>query len=199
MWMEEAADGLVFFMGWTPKVRCPSGLGCLYSPFVRFLAVSPKRAPRKSTTKSANRTSPPKRRQSKRAGSKRATGRAGTAQKGDADVLVRAFIASLPPWQRGIAERFDKLVAREVPGVKRAMKWSAPFYGLEGRGWFAAFGAFKAHVKVNFFKGTSLKPVPPRGESGNTRAVDLRSLEEYEAAPMKEWVRQAARLPAWGA
>ena len=129
---------------------------------------------------------------------KPAAKRAGTAGKAEGDAPVRAYIASLPSWQREIGERFDALVAKEVPAVKRAVKWSVPFYGLEGRGWFASFGAFSKHVKINFFKGTALKPVPPSGEGKDLRAIDLRSVAEFEAAPIASWVKQAAKLPGWG-
>jgi len=120
------------------------------------------------------------------------------ALKADGDAPVRVYIAKLPSWQRNIARRFDDLVAREVPKVRRAIKWSAPFYGIEGRGWFAAFGAFKNKVKINFFRGSSLRPPPPAGEGKDMRSVDLTEKDEFDQAQMADWVRQAASLPGWG-
>ena len=134
----------------------------------------------------------------KAAAPKRVGGRAGAAGKAEGDAPVQAYLASLPGWQREVGERFDAIVAREVPGVRRAVKWSVPFYGLEGRGWFASFGAFAKHVKVNFFRGVSLKPQPPSGEGKDLRAIDLRSAEELDETQMADWVRQAAKLPGWG-
>ena len=113
-------------------------------------------------------------------------------------VGVGAYVASLPPWQREIAQKFDAIVAREVPGVRRAIKWGVPFYGLEGRGWFASVGGFSKHFKINFFRGTALKPVPPSGESKQMRSIDLLGAEEFDEKAIRDWVRQAAALPGWG-
>src|SRR3954468_547023 len=81
--------------------------------------------------------------------------------KSDGDAGVQAYIASLEPWQAAIARRVDALVVEHVPGVRKAVRWHNPFYGVEGQGWFLAFAAFQHHVKFSFFKGTSLEPVPP--------------------------------------
>ncbi|HLE47830.1 MAG TPA: DUF1801 domain-containing protein [Candidatus Thermoplasmatota archaeon] len=111
---------------------------------------------------------------------------------------MRAYIAALEGWKRQVAKRFDDLVAREVPQVRRAIKWSAPFYGLDGQGWFAAFSAFTHHVKINFFRGSALKPSPPGGQGKDMRSLDLTEKDAFDDEQIADWIRQAARLPGWG-
>src|SRR5688500_8838855 len=108
----------------------------------------------------------------KKAASKKTPARRPRVAKADGDAPVKAYIAKLDGWKREVAQRFDTLVGREVPKVRRAVKWSSPMYGIEGQGWFASVGVFKNHVKINFFMGTKLKPVPPAGESATMRALD---------------------------
>src|SRR5215510_10891243 len=81
--------------------------------------------------------------------------------KGDGDAPVQAYIAAIPGWKRGLARRVDELVVRNVPGVRKAVKWNSPFYGVEGRGWFLSFHCFTKYLKLTFFRGASLSPVPP--------------------------------------
>lgn len=118
--------------------------------------------------------------------------------KAEGDAPVQAYIEALPAWQRELASRFDGIVEKEVPDVRKAIKWGAPFYGVPGRGWFASVGGFRQHVKFNFFRGTALKPVPPAGGSAQMRALDVREDDEFPEFQLTEWVRQAARLPGWG-
>lgn len=160
--------------------------------------------PRMSAKRPAKGRATPKQRARKPAKQARSPPPARTAARSpaargapDGAAQVRAFIASLPAWQRGVAERFDGIIAREVPGVRRAVKWGVPFYGIEGRGWFASFGAFTSHVKLNFFRGTSLKPVPPKGASQQMRALDLREEDLFPEPRVRGWVQQASRLPGW--
>ena len=117
--------------------------------------------------------------------------------KADGDAPVRAYIAAMPGWKRGIGRRLDALIARTVPGVRKAVKWNSPFYGVEDRGWFLAFHAFTHYVKVTFFRGKSLRPVPP-GESKHkeVRHLDIRE-DDLDEAQMAKWIRQAAALPGW--
>ena len=156
-----------------------------------------KKAPKKSAKKAAKRAkkAAPRKAARSTASPKKPMGRAGKAEGAEE---MRKFIAGLPAWQRDIAERVDAIVAREVPEARRAIKWNAPFWGIEGRGWFASFGHFTKHVKVMFFKGTSLKPQPPAGESKEGRGIDLQSADELDEAQMTSWVRQAAAIPGWG-
>lgn len=118
--------------------------------------------------------------------------------KGDGDASVQAYIAAMPEWKRDVGRRLDALITRTVPGVQKAVKWNTPFYGVAGRGWFVAFHVFTRHVKVTFFRGTSLRPLPP-GESrdANVRYVDLHENDPVDDERMVSWVRQAAALPGW--
>src|SRR5919204_3007639 len=81
--------------------------------------------------------------------------------KGDGDAPVQAYIAAMPGWKRDLGQRLDALIVRNVPNVRKAVKWNSPFYGLEGQGWFVSFHVFTHYVKATFFRGTSLRPVPP--------------------------------------
>ena len=81
--------------------------------------------------------------------------------KADGDAPVQAYIASMPGWKRELGRRLDALIVRTVPGVRKAVKWNSPFYGIEGRGWFLSFHCFTKYIKIAFFRGASLSPVPP--------------------------------------
>jgi hypothetical protein len=117
--------------------------------------------------------------------------------KGEGDAPVRAFIAAMPGWKRGAGQRLDAIVVRNVPHVRKAVKWNSPFYGIEDRGWFLSFHVFTRYVKVTFFRGTSLRPVPP----GASKHEDVRYVDIHEdgldEAQMAAWVKQAAALPGW--
>jgi hypothetical protein len=118
--------------------------------------------------------------------------------KGEGDAPVQAYIAAMPGWKRDVGRRLDALVARAVPDVKKAVKWNSPFYGVEGQGWFLSFHCFTRYVKVTFFRGTSLRPVPP----GESKHADVRYLDIHEDDALDEklvtsWIRQAAALPGW--
>ena len=118
--------------------------------------------------------------------------------KGDGDVPVQAYIAALPGWKRAIGRRLDALVVRNVPNVRKAVKWNSPFYGLEGQGWFLSFHVFTHYVKVAFFRGASLRPVPPgASKSKDTRYLDIRQGDDLDEAQVAKWVKQAAALPGW--
>jgi hypothetical protein len=118
--------------------------------------------------------------------------------KADGDAPVQAYIAAMPGWKRDIGKRLDALIVRTVPDVRKAVKWNSPFYGIEGQGWFLSFHVFARYVKVAFFRGASLCPVPP-GESKNkdTRYLDIREGDDLDEARMAAWVKQAAALPGW--
>jgi hypothetical protein len=118
--------------------------------------------------------------------------------KGEGDAPVQAYIAAMPGWKRDVGRRLDTLVAGAVPGVRKAVKWNSPFYGLEGRGWFLSFHCFTRYVRVTFFRGASLDPPPP----GPSKQEQVRYLDLYENAPLDEgrladWVRQASERPGW--
>jgi len=117
--------------------------------------------------------------------------------KSDGDTGVQAYIASMEPWQAAIAKRVDALVVKHVPGVRKAVRWHSPFYGVEGQGWFLAFAAFHQHVKFSFFKGTSLKPVPPIGKYKEVRSLDVRESDKLDVKQLAAWIKQAASIPGW--
>lgn len=116
--------------------------------------------------------------------------------KADGDAPVQAYIAAIPGWKRDIGRRLDALIVRTVPGVRKAVKWNSPFYGIEGQGWFLSFHVFTRYVKVTFFRGTSLRPVPPGGTGKDARWIDIHD-DDLDEAQMATWVKQAAALPGW--
>jgi hypothetical protein len=118
--------------------------------------------------------------------------------KGEGDAPVQAYIAAMPGWKRDVGRRLDALIVRCVPNVRKAVKWNSPFYGIEGRGWFLSFHVFTRYVKVTFFRGTSLRPVPP-GESKhqNVRYLDIHENDQLDDAQLARWIRQASKLPGW--
>ena len=119
--------------------------------------------------------------------------------KADGDAPVQAYIAAMPGWKRDLGRRLDALIVRSVPNVRKAVKWNSPFYGVEGKGWFLGLHTFTHYVKVGFFRGTSLRPVPPGASKiKETRYVDIREGETLDEAQMAAWVKQAAALPGWG-
>jgi hypothetical protein len=116
------------------------------------------------------------------------------------DAAVQAYIAAMPGWKRAIGRRLDALIARTVPGVRKAIKWNSPFYGVAGEGgdngWFLSFHCFSKYVKVAFFRGAALRPVPPgESKSKDTRYLDLHEDDELDDAQLADWVKQAAALP----
>lgn len=118
--------------------------------------------------------------------------------KGDGDAPVQAYIAAMPGWKRGLGERLDALITRTVPGVRKAVKWNSPFYGVEGRGWFLSFHVFTRYVKVTFFAGAALRPVPPgAGKDQDARWIDIHEDDALDEAQMVSWVKQAAARPGW--
>jgi hypothetical protein len=119
--------------------------------------------------------------------------------KGDGDAPVQAYIAAMPGWKSDLGRRIDMLIVRTVPDVRKAVKWNSPFYGVEGQGWFLSFHVFTRTVKVTFFNGLSLQPVPPGGteRSKEARWIDIREGEELDEAQMVAWVKQAAAIPGW--
>jgi len=117
--------------------------------------------------------------------------------KADGDAPVKAYIAAMPGWKRDLGKRLDALIVRSVPSVQKAVKWNSPMYGIEGQGWFLAVHVFTNYVKVAFFRGAALRPVPPGpSKDKNTRYVNIRE-GELDEAQMASWVKQAAALPGW--
>ena len=118
--------------------------------------------------------------------------------KADGDAPVQAFIAAMPGWKRDVGRRLDALIVRTVPNVRKAVRWNSPFYGVEGQGWFLDFHCFTKYVKVAFFRGTSLRPLPP-GESKDKymRYLDIHENDQLDEELVASWIKQAAALPGW--
>jgi len=118
--------------------------------------------------------------------------------KAEGSAPVRAYIAALPGWKRDAGKRLDALIVRTVPGVRKAVKWNSPFYGIEGQGWFLSFHAFTRYLKLVFFRGASLRPVPPEpSKDKNTRYFHIHEGDQLDEAQLAAWVKQAAALPGW--
>ena len=115
--------------------------------------------------------------------------------KGDGDAPVRAYIAAMPGWKRKVGQELDALIVRTIPAVHKAVKWNSPFYGIECDGWFLSYHCFTKYVKVTFFRGSSLRPLPP----GESKHKDVRYLDVHEGQLDEDrfidWVRQASKLP----
>ncbi len=120
--------------------------------------------------------------------------------KADGDAPVQAYIAAMPGWKRDIGRRLDALIVRTAPGVRKAVKWNSPFYGVETQpGWFLTFHCFTTYVKVAFFRGTSLRPVPPgESKSKDVRYLDIHEDDQFDEAQVAAWIKQASNLPGWG-
>ena len=118
--------------------------------------------------------------------------------KGEGDAPVKAYIAAMPGWKRDIGRRLDALIVCTVPGVRKAVRWNSPFYGVEGQGWFLSLHCFTDYVKVAFFRGALLSPLPP-GESKqkDVRYLDIREDDTFDEALFAGWLEQASRLPGW--
>ena len=119
--------------------------------------------------------------------------------KGDGAAPVQAYLDAIPGWKQAVAREVDQLIGELVPDVQRAVRWNSPFYGREGHGWIVAVHVFTKYVKVTFFNGQGLRPLPPGGteRSGNARWLDLREGMSVATSPLAGWIQQAARLPGW--
>ena len=116
--------------------------------------------------------------------------------KADGDSPVQAYIAAMPDWKRDIGRRLDALIALTVPGVHKAVKWNSPLYGVEGQGWFLGVHCLTKYVRVAFFRGASLRPVPPgESKSKDTRYLDIHEDDQLDEAQLAAWVKQASQLP----
>jgi hypothetical protein len=116
--------------------------------------------------------------------------------KAEGDVPVQAYIAAMPGWKSDVGRRLDRLIARTVPGVCKAVKWNSPLYGVEGQGWFLGIHCFAKYVKVVFFRGASLRPMPPgASKQKDVRSLDIHDDEALDEAQLAAWVTQASRLP----
>ena len=118
--------------------------------------------------------------------------------KGDGDAPVQAYIAAMPGWKRDLGKRLDTFIVRNVPNVRKAVKWNSPFYGVEGQGWFLSLHVYTRYVKVAFFRGASLRPPPPgASKHKDVRYLDIHEDDELDEAQLAKWLKQAAALPGY--
>ncbi|MGB9357370.1 MAG: DUF1801 domain-containing protein [Acidimicrobiia bacterium] len=118
--------------------------------------------------------------------------------KAEGDEPVQAYIAAMPGWKSDVGRLLDTLIVDTVPHVTKAVKWNSPLYGIDGHGWFLSFHCFTKYVKVTFFSGASLDPLPP-GASKNkdTRYLDIHEDDKFDQELVTTWIRQASELPGW--
>src|SRR5262245_25118309 len=112
--------------------------------------------------------------------------------KAEGDAPVQAYIAALPEWKRELAQKLDRLIVKHVPSVQKAVKWNSPLYGIEGQGFFLGIHTFTRYLKLAFFRGTSLRPMPPGESKGkDTRYLDVREGDALDEAQLAKWLKQA--------
>ena len=183
-------------------VRPTTGYGAIYSKVHPARSVVPAATASKSTKVSAKKPAAAKAKTSNSPSAGKSLPRKArnpaSLPKSDGDAGVAVYIDSLEPWQAAIAKRVDALVVKHVPGVRKAARCHCPFYGVEGQGWFLAIASFQYHIKFSFFKGTSLKPVPPVGQYRDVRSVDVRESDKLDEKQLATWIKLAASIPGWG-
>ena len=116
----------------------------------------------------------------------------------DGDAPVKAYIAALPGWKSAMGKKLDALIMKSAPQLKKAVKWNSPFYGLEGQGWIVAFHAYNHYLKVTFFRGDLLKPVPGGGKDKHGKWIDIHEGDDLAKTELANWVKQASKNPGWG-
>jgi len=118
--------------------------------------------------------------------------------KGEGDGPVQAYVAAMPGWKSEVGRQLDALIVKAVPGVRKAVKWNSPFYGVEGQGWFLSFHCFSKYIKLAFFRGAALDPAPPvDSKDANTRYVHIFEGDKLDEALLSSWFRQASQIPGW--
>jgi hypothetical protein len=117
---------------------------------------------------------------------------------GYGDAPVQDYIAAMPGWKSEVGRRLDALVVRNVPDVRKAVKWNTPFYGIEDQGWFLAFHCFTKYIKMTFFRGASLRPLPPvESKDEGTRYFHIFEDDQLDEELVASWIQQASELPGW--
>ena len=163
---------------------------------IRGKAVKKATAKRITAKKAASRKKAPKRPAGEAAGPVLLSGGNPQIAKGYGDAPVQAYIAAMPGWKSAVGRRLDAIIARTVPDVLKAVKWNSPLYGVEESVWFLGIHVFTKYIKVAFFRGAALRPIPP-GESKQkeVRYLDIREDEPLDEVQFARWVKQASELP----
>jgi hypothetical protein len=116
--------------------------------------------------------------------------------KGTGDAPVQAWIAAIPGWKSDLSRRLDTLVTATVPGVRKAVKWNTPLYGMDGESWFLGLHGYKNYIQVTFFRGTALTPVPPgASKTRDTRYFKIHEHDPFDETLFASWLTQASQLP----
>lgn len=116
--------------------------------------------------------------------------------KADGDAPVQVYIAAMPGWKGDVGRRLDAIIERAVPNVCKKVRWNTPFYGIEDNGWFLAFHCITKYIKVAFFRGTSLRPVPPvESKQKEVRYLHIDEDGQFDEVQFVDWVKQASQLP----
>ena len=116
--------------------------------------------------------------------------------KGYGDGPIEAYMTALPGWKEDVGRRLDKLIVEAIPKVSKAVKWNSPFYGNDGDGWFVSYHAMTRYIKIAFFRGTSLKPMPPvESKQANVRYLHINEDGALDDAQFTKWIKQASKLP----
>ena len=119
--------------------------------------------------------------------------------KADGDEPVQAYIAAMPGWKSDAGRELDAIITRALPSVKKAVRWNSPFYGIESEGWFLGLHCLTKYIKVAFFQGASLDPIPPvASKDKNARYFHIYQGDALDEAQIRKWVKQASKLPGWG-
>jgi hypothetical protein len=119
--------------------------------------------------------------------------------KADGDAPVQAYINAMPGWKRDVGRRLDALIMRAVPNARKAVRWNSPFYGVEGKGWFLGMHCVTKYVKVAFFEGALLRPLPPvTSAQSKVRYFHVHEGDTINERQFTAWVKQASKLPGWG-
>ena len=182
------------------SVEMPTILVSSINQWVNVMTEKASKKPTEGARKAAAKAVEPRKSPAKPSAGKPVLLSGGNPQipKGYGDAPVQTYIAAMPDWKSEVGRRLDTIIARTVPGVRKAVKWNSPFYGVEDQGWFLSFHVFAKYVKVAFVRGTSLRPMPP-GESTQkeVRYLDIHEDDKLGEAQLASWIRQAAALPGW--
>lgn len=116
--------------------------------------------------------------------------------KGDGNAPVQEYIAAMPGWKQDVGRRLDDLITRALPSVEKAVKWNSPLYGMERGLWFASFHCMARYIKVAFFRGAELRPIPPEGSKQPlVRYLHIAEDGAFDQAQFRDWIMQASALP----
>lgn len=116
--------------------------------------------------------------------------------KGYGDAPIQAYIAAMPGWKSAVGRQLDAIITRTIPDVNKAVKWNSPMYGIEGQGWFLGIHCFAKYIKVAFFRGSSLTPLPPvESKQKEVRYFHIHENDTLDEVQFANWVKQASQLP----